>query len=370
MARRRRALAALGEGAPADAPQTTPPKTPSPRTAAPIAFAAGEAAQAAADEMARLRASSATLAAAEAEGRVLADVPLAAVETGFIARDRMPAADPDDAFRALKASLATSGQRVPVDLVDLGEGRYGLIAGWRRVQALKDLHWETGEARFATVRAMVRAPIRSETDALAMDRAEAFRAMVEENEIRADLSHYERGRICALAAEAGAFADAEAALAALFSAVSAPKRSKIRSFLLVHEVLGDLLAFPEHIPERLGLDLAKALKWGRGDALRDALAGQAPKWRDAQDEQAALRAALAGKPAPTEESPTATGRGSGRTGSRRSADPMKAETFQLRDGLTLERRSFAGHTDLRLSGPALDEEAIQVALKALATNLK
>lgn len=358
MARRRRALAALGDGQGAAAEI-------SPKSTAPIAFAAGEAAQAAAEEMARLRASFATLAAAEAEGRVLADVPLEAVETGFIARDRMPSADPDDAFRALKASLAESGQRVPVDLVALGQGRYGLIAGWRRVQALKDLHWETGDPRFATVRALVR----SETDALAVDRAEAFRAMVEENEIRADLSHYERGRICALAAEAGAFEDAEAALAALFSAVSAPKRSKIRSFLLVHRELGDLLAFPEHIPERLGLDLAKALKWGRGEALRAALAGQAPKWRGPDDEQTALRAALASKPAPTEESPITTGRGSGRTGSRRSADPTKTDVIVLRDGLTLERRSFAGHTDLRLSGPALDEATIQAALDAIATRL-
>ena len=304
------------------------------------------------------------------------DVPLEAIETGFLARDRMPNPDEDDAFRALKASLTASGQRVPVDLVALAEGqggepRYGLIAGWRRVQALAQLHWETSEPRFARVRALVR----PESDRLATDRAAAFRAMVEENEIRADLSHYERGRICVLARKAGAFATDEEAVMGLFGAVSAPRRSKIRSFLAVYEALGDLLAYPEHIPERLGLALAQALKWGREDELRMALEGQAVRWRGPADEQAALKAALAREALP--ETPAlgavtgaATGRGSGRTGSRRTPDPARARSLDLPGGLRLEQRSFEGHTDLRLSGEGLDEATIAAAFEALAKALR
>jgi ParB family chromosome partitioning protein len=61
--------------------------------------------------------------------------------------------------------------------------------------------------------------------------AEAYVAMVEENEIRVGLSYYERARVAARAAEAGVFEDASAAIDVLFSTASKAKRSKIRSFV-------------------------------------------------------------------------------------------------------------------------------------------
>jgi len=362
MARRR--LAPPDAAAPAPAPEVSRAK-PSPG-AAPIARVALESAAAAADRAAALRAeaeagsrAAARLAAAEAEGRVLLDVALTAIETGYIARDRMPAAEADDAFAALKASLADSGQRVPVELVDLGAGRYGLIAGWRRVQALGALRAETGEARFATVRALVRPEA---------DRASAFRAMVEENEIRADLGHYERGRICALAAEAGAYPDADAALAALFAAGSPARRSKIRSFMALHAALGDLLAWPERIPERLGLALAGALKAGRGPELRAALAGRAVRWRGPGDEQAGLRAILAGRPVPGEDAGHGAApppRGSGGNAGGGSG----RERVELASGIRVERRLRDGRAELRLSGPGLDEAAVEAAFAAVLARL-
>lgn len=51
--------------------------------------------------------------------------------------------------------------------------------------------------------------------------------MVEENEVRANLSHYERGRIAVLAAEQGHFTHVEEAVARLSGAASKAKRSKI-----------------------------------------------------------------------------------------------------------------------------------------------
>jgi len=369
MARRKRLTPpAAGPGAD-PAPAARP-------AAAPIAQTAGEAAAEQARAIARLTAeaeagrdAAGRLAAAETEGRMLTDLPLTAVETGYIPRDRIPRVDEDDAFRALKLSLDQRGQQVPIEVVALGDGRFGLVAGWRRMQALRQMHFRTGEARFATVRALVRP---------AGARAEAFRAMVEENEIRADLSHYERGRICALAAGAGAFDSPEAAVDALFAAASPARRSKIRSFVAVHAALGDLLAWPEKIPERLGLALAKALKWGRADALRAALEGQAPRWRGPADEQAALKAALERRPQPGIDPPAglarpphagtpgaATGRGTGRTGSRRGPDPTRGRVVALAPGLRLEQRSYDNHTDLRLSGPDLDADAVDAAIAIL-----
>ena len=103
---------------------------------------------------------------------------------------------------SLRESLRLHGQRTPIEVTPLvaeGHGAalpYGLISGWRRLQALKALHAATGEPRFATVQALVRRP---ETA------ADAYVTMVEENEIRLGLSHYERARVAALATARGVF---------------------------------------------------------------------------------------------------------------------------------------------------------------------
>lgn len=210
------------------------------------------------------------------EGRLIISVPLEEIAVDHLVRDRMSADDEDMA--ALKASLATHGQRTPIEVVQVApegrkgerpeahtEGRpgYGLISGWRRLAALTALHRETDEARFAKIKALIRTP---------QDAGEAYVTMVEENEIRVGLSYYERARIAVLAAERGAFPSAEAAVDTLYASGSRAKRSKIRSFMTVHEALGDHLAFPAHIPERLGLQIAAALKDGKAALLKKALA--------------------------------------------------------------------------------------------------
>ena len=131
---------------------------------------------------------------------------------------------------------------------DGGALPYGLISGWRRLVALKALHAETGEARFATVQALVRRP---ETA------ADAYVTMVEENEIRLGLSHYERARVAALATERGIFESEKAALLALFATASRAKRSRIRAFLEIYHALDGCLRFPAQLPERLGLQLVE-----------------------------------------------------------------------------------------------------------------
>ena len=61
-----------------------------------------------------------------------------------------------------------------------------------------------GAERYATIPAFVRAP---------MQVAAALAAVVEENEVRAPLSAYERGRVAVAARDAGLFASVEAAVA-------------------------------------------------------------------------------------------------------------------------------------------------------------
>ncbi len=210
----------------------------------PIAQQMGEAARD--DALEKL---SAEIAAARAEGRLIQSLPTEAIVSDHLIRDRMTV-NADD-LDALIESIRLRGQQVPIEVMARDDGRYGLISGWRRLAALRVLHRETEDDRFATALAILRRPA---------DLPEAYLAMVEENEIRVGLSFYERARIVARAVEAGVFDSEPQALAALFASASRPRRSKIGSFLWVVHDLGEVLKFPEAIPERLGLLLAQRLR--------------------------------------------------------------------------------------------------------------
>lgn len=208
----------------------------------PIADMAGaSAATAAMEEMA------ATLRAAREGGRLVLSLPLDQIEAGYLVRDRI-ASDPEE-MAALVESLRARGQQTPIEVAQIGPERYGLISGWRRLSALRQLEAEGTET--VSVLALLRKPDQA---------SDAYVAMVEENEIRVGLSFYERARIAAKAVEAGVYPDDRAALRALFAAASRAKRSKIGSFLTVVRALDGALRFPESIGERLGLQLAQALE--------------------------------------------------------------------------------------------------------------
>lgn len=220
---------------------------------APIARVAGDAAGAAAlAEMAH------TLETARVTGRMVLDLVLDDIAADHLTRDRIPADDEDMA--ALRESLLQHGQRTPIEVTPIeGALPYGLISGWRRLNALKALHAETQDLRFATIRALVRQP---ETA------ADAYISMVEENEVRVGLSQYERARVAARATQRGIFESEKKALLALFASASRAKRSRIRAFLEIYHTLDDVLRFPAHLPERLGLDLVDMVRNGQADQIR------------------------------------------------------------------------------------------------------
>jgi ParB-like chromosome segregation protein Spo0J len=250
---------------------------------APIAQVAGEA-----STVSALRELSDLVRSARDEGRLIETLALDAIEAGYLVRDRL-LAPMDEDMQALVESLRARGQQTPVDVVDMGGGRYGLISGLRRLTALTRLFSETGDPRFGRIRARIVVP---------GDAAEAYRAMVEENEIRAGLSLYERARIVAKAVEAGVFPDSRDALLTLYAAASRAKRSKIKSVLAVVEALDGALRFPTAHGERLLLDLSRALEGDAGlaDRLRDVL--EATPADTPEAEQARLTEALRPVPAP------------------------------------------------------------------------
>ena len=290
-------------------------KSALPPLGAPIARVAQETAREAAFEELR-----SALTEARAEGRLIQKLPLDAVQLDHLLRDRI--ALDEEALVPLMESLRARGQQVPIEVTALGGGRFGLISGWRRLLALQALHAETGEDRFARVLALVRRPEGG---------AEAYVAMVEENEIRAGLSFYERARIVMRAVEAGVYPTEKAALQGLFATASFAKRSKVKSFIGVVEALDGALAFPARIPERTGLALAKALSTDPGFAAR-------------------ARAALT-PPAPTPEAEAAVLAGLLRRPKSVRQDTESDETVSVVEDMREEVRVTIEPGQILLTGP-------------------
>ena len=198
---------------------------------------------------------------ANSQGRVISDLALERIDLDYMMRDRIVVEASE--LEELKSSIVAHGMRLPIEVMALENGSYGLISGWRRVTVLRQLQ-EDDPATYGTVKAIIRPPYEA---------AALYTAMVEENELRSQISPYERGRIAVVAAQLGAFIDTEAAIETIFAAASKAKRSKIRSFAHVHDELGDMLQFPTDLSERNGLRLAYALREGYAQQLRAELYG-------------------------------------------------------------------------------------------------
>jgi ParB family chromosome partitioning protein len=249
-------------------------------TRAPIAQVAGDtAARAALEDLAS------EVTKARVTGRMVQSLPLSEVHADHLLRDRI-ISDTDE-MASLKNSIKARGQQTPIEVVELDGGGYGLISGFRRLTALKELFEDTKNVDFSVIHSLIK-PKDSVSD--------SYVAMVEENEIRADLSLYERARIAVEASKLGVYPTAQHAVQTLFAHASAAKRSKIKSFIPIHEVLGKVLLFPSAIPERLGLALSAALD-ATGDfgrKLRDNLRNN-PSKTAAQERQLLERALQPGK---------------------------------------------------------------------------
>lgn len=218
---------------------------------------------------------------ANTEGRMVRKLPLDRIDAQHLNRDRMvlDAAE----MAALRASLEARGQQTPIEVLQLSSGRFGLISGLRRLEALRSL----GQT---DVLAFVRKPKGAEA---------AYVAMIEENEIRAGLSFYERANIAVQSVGAGVFPNAKAAVKALFGSVAPAKRSKILRFVVLRQSIGKALHFPTAIPEKLGLALANAIEADKAVAVRinDALRKTPPA--DVAAERRVLERALKGPATPT-----------------------------------------------------------------------
>lgn len=300
---------------------------------------------------------------AKQQGLILLNLPITSIQGTALIRDRS-VLDAGE-LAELEGSILRNGVRLPIEVFKLEEpevdeeGRevlYGLLSGYRRLKAVERVFGVTTSGAPTMIKAILRNP---------KDAGDAFAAMVEENEIRSQLSQFERGRIAVLAVQKGAFVNLEAAVDAMFPVASKAKRSKIRSFALIFEELGDLLEFPELLKEKDGLRLASALKSGAGAKLRDALGtAQAAK---TPDEELLSLTDLLDQLEPTKANI--------RKGGRPKINIPKAgweghDTLHLSNGITIRRETDSRGYFIRLEGKDINLYVVEDVMARLGRLLE
>ncbi len=184
----------------------------------------------------------------------LADIPLDQIAIDALHRDR-GAPDPaaqDDLVRSIRAI----GLRHPVEVFATGAGpqTYGLISGHRRLLACRELG-------HATIAALLCTPA---------DIPAAMAAMVAENEVRLQVSPWDKGRLLLKVLDNHLFPDEDAALDALHPSATRQQRYRLRGFMEVALCLPGL-SEPERISTRDMDRLASALRCGGEELLASTL---------------------------------------------------------------------------------------------------
>ena len=247
------------------------------------------------------------------------EIPLSEIDADALPRDRNVI---DATLMAeLEYSVATMGLRQPIEVWELHSPRppfrYGLISGSRRLAACRDLG-------HGAIPAFLRTPASI---------PQAMAEMVAENELRAQITPWEKGRLIMAAVNEGQFDTPDAAVAALYPAQSRQTRGRLRGFALVVEALDRLLATPERLSTRQMDRLAGALRAGWEEMIEATLMplrdlGLESQW-------AALTPLLtesqSAEPAPT--------------------NPRPRRLLHLKQGLTIRREMTRTGWILRFSGP-------------------
>ena len=274
---------------PAEDPENVPAGKDDAKRRGPMATAIVETAESTRDRArleAEIRAENDALAQEHVRlkraGLIVDLIPLDAIDTHKLIRDRAPAADFE--LAELVASIRDIGLSNPIRVEPGQDGRYELIQGWRRLAAYRQLLEETGDAeRWGRIPAGIAA----RGDALEA----LYRRMVDENLVRKDLSFAEMAQMAlhyAMDPET-AETDPERAVAVLFKSAGYQKRSYIRTFMTVVERLGSDLLYPQDIPRALGLALAR--RFDEIDGLAPLIRAELKGWehRSVADELAVLR---------------------------------------------------------------------------------
>lgn len=293
---------------------------------------------------------------ARSDGLVLVRLPIDRVNADSLPRDRMAleAVAASEEMEELKASIRARGQREAIEVFEAEPGVYQLKSGWRRLEALRQLLAETGDARFGRVVAKI--------DGSGGDRIGLYVGMVEENAIREDVSFAEMAHVAlAMAQDALTPVEtAEQAVSLLYGALNKVKRSNIRRFVDLLEMVGDVLPEPRAVPKNLGAEAARILAadCGRLAALREAL----ERAGTAEAQNAALQALV-------EQRQGARGDGGGAGPSRGRVDARQKYEFHHAEMKVTARRG-----EVRIKGrkdfASMPREKLEAAVAAFRAALE
>lgn len=214
-------------------------------------------------------------------GLVVDMIPVGQVQASKLIRDRSARGDAE--LEDLKASIKALGLSNPIRVEQVGEGRYELVQGWRRLAAYRALLEETGDDAYARIPAGLMA--KGETlEGL-------YRRMVDENMVRKDISWAEMANLARAYAEdeATGCRDLDQAVNVLFASANPQKRSYVRRFAFLMRAMESALAHATAIPRALGLSVANRIENEAGAAQTLARALAAMPERTADQELAILR---------------------------------------------------------------------------------
>ncbi|MGB5559006.1 MAG: ParB N-terminal domain-containing protein, partial [Paracoccaceae bacterium] len=185
-------------------------------------------------------------------------IPLDQIDAAALPRDRTTTGPA--ALAELTDSIARHGLRQPIELFATDDG-YALISGHRRLQAVRQLALARPDDH-TTIPAFLRDPATL---------AEALAAMVEENDIRADISPWEQGQIIVTAWADRHFDTLDAAVDGLYPSAARQRKARLRDMARVVTDLDGHLATPEQLNQRQMLRLAAACRGGFTDLMHHAL---------------------------------------------------------------------------------------------------
>lgn len=283
------------------------------------------------------------------EGLITDRIPLDAVVTDRLLRDRKPGADAE--LEELKTSIREIGLSNPIRVEAREDGKYELIQGMRRLMAFKALHEETDDAAFATIPAGI-VPTEAQVQT-------SYRRMVDENLIRKDISFAEMATLARRYAadpenECPEVADA---VSVLFKSATYTKRSYIRAFAELLMRLDKVLEHPQEIPRNVGVELKRRMDRDEDLSRRVVLALQAEPGRDAVREVEILRGFAEGDGAlPT-----------GRTSAKQARPRQAKTTFQVPLGQGVAKCSASqGRLEVRDNRDfsAIDRRKLEQAIAA------
>ena len=195
-------------------------------------------------------------------------IPLDQIAAEELPRDRSQT--DEDADHELYLSIMLDGLRQPIEVWQFDEDEgYGLIAGYRRLAAVRRLRQETQDTdRWATIPAFIRTPKKV---------PEALAQMVAENEIRADISPWDRARFIITTLDRDFFKTADEAIDAVHPRASERKKNRLRATVMAVETFIDQFRDAHELSERRLLRLGTLIRAGLEDVAKAAIQRHRPK---------------------------------------------------------------------------------------------